>query len=99
MDVIFLESVQHGLLLMSRKLFSGSGYDTSSNANSIYIGCFTGRTFFFNKIRPRKKKFWQIQVAVQVAVLVLTTWMIFFCSGLQHGRTFYTTTTTTGRLN
>ena len=78
MDVIFLESVQHGLLLMSRKLFSGSGDDTSSNANSNCIGCFTGRTYFFNEIRPRKKFFWQVQVAVHVAVLVLTTWMNFF---------------------
>ena len=73
MDVLFSESVQNGLLLMSRKLFSGSGDDTSSNANRIYIGCFTGRTFFFNEIRPRKNFFWQVQVAVHVAVLVLTT--------------------------
>ena len=63
---------------MSRKLFSGSGDDTSSNANSICIGCFTGRTYFFNEIRPRKNFFWQVQVAVHVAVLVLTTWMNFF---------------------
>ena len=54
MDVNFKESVQHGLLLMSRKLFSGSGDDTSSIAKSIYIGCFTGRTYFFNEMRPRK---------------------------------------------
>ena len=42
---------------MSRKVFSGSGDDTSSNANSICIGCFTGRTYFFNEIWPRKNFF------------------------------------------
>ena len=57
MDVMFLESVQRGLLLMSRKLFSGSGDDTFSNANSIHIGCFTGRTYFFNEILPATTRF------------------------------------------